>query len=85
MVDKRVVDYDSSFRGFRVGDLVRPRSGITFLDWRGCGLVIDRTLNALMLGEGDGEHYDPVLVVVSSGKRHVVHVGDVEKVEDGSR
>lgn len=85
MVNKRVVDYDTNFRGFRVGDLVRPRSGITFLDWRGCGLVIDRTLHARMLGEGDGEYYDPVLVVVSSGKRHVVHVGDVEKVEDGIR
>jgi hypothetical protein len=73
-------DLDGNFRGFGIGDLVRPREGIIFLSWHGTGLVIERSLNALMLGEGDGEHYDPILVIVAGGKRHHVHVDDVEKV-----
>ena len=82
MMDKRVIDYDSNFNGIRVGDLVRPRYGVAFTGWRGLALVVDRTLNAMMLGEGDAEHYDPILVIVVSGKRNHVHVDDVEKVEE---
>ena len=82
MMDKRVVDYDSNFRGFRVGDLICPRAGVNFLDWKGPALIIDRVLNAMMLGEG--EHYDAVLIVVSGARRHHVHVNDVQRVEDGN-
>jgi hypothetical protein len=74
-------DLDGNFRGFGVGDLVRPREGIIFLSWHGTGLVIERSLNAMMLGEGDGERYDPILVVFAGGRQHHVHVDDVEKVE----
>jgi len=84
MMDKRVVDYDSNFRGFRVGDLICPRAGVNFLDWKGPALIIDRVLNAMMLGEGEGEHYDAVLIVVSGARRHHVHVNDVQRVEDGN-
>jgi hypothetical protein len=84
MMDKRVVDYDSNFRGLRVGDLIRPRAGVTFLDWRGPALVIDRILNAMMLGEGDAENYDAILIVVSGSRRHHVHVDDVQRVEGGN-
>jgi hypothetical protein len=82
MMDKRVVEYDSNFKGIRIGDLVCPTHGITFGGWKGYALVVDRTLHAMMLGEGDAEHYDPILVVVASGRRHHVHVDDVEKVRE---
>jgi hypothetical protein len=82
MIDKHVIDCESQFGGIRVGDLVRPRWGVTFTGWRGFALVVDRVLNAMMLGEGDAEHYDPLLVVVVSGRREHVHVDDVEKVEE---
>lgn len=82
MMDKRIVDYDSSFRGFRIGDLICPRVGVNFLDWKGPALIIDRILNAMMLGEGEGERYDAVLVVVAAGNRHHVHVDDVERIEE---
>ena len=84
MMDKRVIDYDSSFHGIRVGDLVRPRSSIKFPNWRQgeIGLVLDRTLNAMMLGEGDAESYDPILTVVVCGRRYQVYVEDIEKVKE---
>lgn len=82
MMDKQVLDYDSNFKGIRVGDLVRPAHGVTFTGWKGIALVIDRTLHAVMLGEGDAEHYDPVVIVVVSGKRRHVHIDDIDKVED---
>jgi hypothetical protein len=84
MMDKRVVDYDSNFRGIRVGDLVRPIKSVEFLNWKEkeIGLVLDRTLNAMMLGEGDAESYDPMLTVVVRGRRYQVYAGDVEKVKE---
>lgn len=82
MMDKHVVDYDTNFRGIRIGDLVRPREGLVFLSWHGMGLVIDRTLNAMMLGEGESEHYDAILIVLSDGGRHHVHVDDVQRAEE---
>lgn len=71
---------DDSFAGISVGDLVAPRQGITFTTWSGCALVIDRMLNSMMLGEGDAEHYDPVIIVLASGRQHYVHIDDVVKV-----
>ena len=84
MMDKRVIDYDSNFNGIKVGNLVRPLPNINFPNWKQgeLGLVLDRTLNAMMLGEGDAEHYDSILTVVVGARRFHVYVNDIEKVEE---
>ena len=81
MTDKMLADPDTNFRGLRVGDLVRPLPSIWFPDWEGVALIVDMSLNALMLGDGDGERYDAILTVVASGKLHYIHVDDVQKAE----
>jgi hypothetical protein len=84
MTDKQCTDPDSNFRGFRIGDLVCPLPGILFPNWEGIALIVDMSLNALMLGDGDGERYDAILTVVASGRLHYIHVDDVQKAEVNS-
>lgn len=71
MTDKRVVMCD--FKGIKPGMLVK------FDDIK-VGLVLERLTYATMLGDGDGEAYDPMLVVLSSNRREVICVNDVNHV-----
>ncbi len=80
MLDKRVVM--GSFRGIKEGSLVRVKYGSPDLPVGAIALVINRSLNAMMLGEGDREHYDEVLVLLHGGKRHHVSVSDVDIVKE---
>lgn len=80
MMDKRVMMYHGDFNGIKVGDLVRPIVDITGFPREDAALVIDRVANAFMLGEGDSEQYDPILIVLHRGKRHHVSVDDFEKI-----
>lgn len=80
MMDKLVMMYHGDFNGIKVGDLVSPRVDIIGFPREDAALVIDRIANAFMLGEGDAEQYDPILVVLHRGKRHHVSVDDVEKI-----
>lgn len=82
-MDKRVMMYTGDFHGIKAGDLVRLKSGINVHGFQSgdVALVIDRVANALMLGDGDGEYYDLIFVVVNRGRRHHVSVQDVEKIQ----
>jgi hypothetical protein len=80
MMDKRVVIGD--FRGIKEGNLVHVKFGSDFLPTGTVALVIDRSFNAMMFGEGDAEYYDEVLVLLHRGKRHYVSVDDVELVDE---
>ena len=84
MLDKRVLMHKGDFCDIKVGDLVRLRSGIIMSGFkpRDVALVIDRVVNALMLGDGDGEYYDLMLIVVNRGRRHSLCVDDVVKVQE---
>ena len=84
MMDKRVLAYTGDFRGVKAGDLVRLRSGISMHGFNpgDVALVVDRAANALMLGDGDGEYYDLILIVVNRGRRHHICIDDVEKVSE---
>lgn len=82
MMDKRVVMYRGDFNGIKVGDLIRPTVDIIGFPREDVALVIDRVANALMLGEGDGEHYDPILIVVYRGRQHHICADEVEKVAE---
>jgi hypothetical protein len=76
MTDKKVVMCD--FRGIKPGMLVK-------FDKNKVGLVLERLTYALMLGDGDGEAYDPMLVVLSGTKREVICVDDVNQVLEEER
>ena len=80
MMDKRVVIGD--FRGIKEGSLVHVKYGSPDLPVGAVALVINRSLNAMMLGDGDGERYDEVLVLLHGGKRHHVSVSDVDLVDE---
>lgn len=80
MMDKRVVMYRGDFNGIKVGDLVRSLVDMIGFPRGNVAIVIDRVANAFMLGEGDAEQYDPILIILHHGKRHHVSVDDVEKV-----
>lgn len=82
MMDKKVVMCD--FNGIKEGMLVRVHD-----DWHDMsvsggmmGIVIDRITYAHMLGEGDNEKYDPMLIVVGPNGRQVVPVDAVTLVND---
>lgn len=79
-MDKRVVIGD--FRGIKEGSLVHVKYGSPDLPVGAVALVINRSLNAMMLGDGDGERYDEVLVLLHGGKRHHVSVSDVDLVDE---
>lgn len=85
MMDKRVLMHRGDFYDIKVGDLVRLRSGISVPGFKpgDVALVIDRVVNALMLGDGDGEYYDLILIVVNRGRRHHLCIDDVVKVQEG--
>jgi hypothetical protein len=78
MMDKQVVMGD--FRGIKDGSLVRIKYGSDDLPPESVALVLSRSLNAVMLGDGDREYYDEILVLLHRGKRHYVAVDDVELV-----
>lgn len=82
-MDKRVLMHRNDFYDIKVGDLVKLRSGISVHGFKpgDVALVIDRVVNALMLGDGDGEYYDLILIVVNRGRRHSLCIDDVVKVE----
>ena len=84
MMDKRVLAYTGDFHGVKAGDLVKLRSGISMHDFKpgDVALVVDRAANALMLGDGDSEYYDLILIVLNRGRRCHICVEDVEKVEE---
>ena len=83
-MDKRVLMHRNDFYDIKVGDLVRLRSGISVQGFKpgDVALVIDRVTNALMLGDGDGEYYDLMLIVVNRGRRHNLCIDDVVKVQE---
>jgi len=80
MTDKRVVI--GNFKGIKDGSLVHVKYGSPDLPDGVIALVINRSLNAMMLGEGECERYDEVLVLLHGGKRHYVSVNDVDIVEE---
>jgi hypothetical protein len=82
MMDKRVMMYRGDFNGIKIGDLVRPIVDIIGFPREDAALVIDRMSNPLMLGDGDSEHYDPLLIVLHRGRQHQIIADDVELVDD---
>ena len=71
MTDRRVAMCD--FKGIKPGMLVK------FDDIK-VGLVLERLTYAIMLGDGDGEAYDPMLMVLSGNRREVISVDDVNHI-----
>jgi len=80
-MDKQVVMCD--FKGIKAGSLVNIDK-----EWRdgasGVGLVLERVTYAHMLGEGDNESYDPMLVVLTDVGRRVVPVGVVKIINENN-
>lgn len=81
-MDKKVVMCD--FRGIKEGMLVKIDNNWSDGDGE-VGLVLGRISFAHMLGEGADEAYDPMLLILSNGKRKTVPVDSVAVVlEDDS-
>jgi hypothetical protein len=82
MIDEKVVMCD--FKGIKEGMLVRVDE-----NWRDAyltggefGVVLDRVTYPHMLGEGDHESYDAMLVILSGGRRIVVPAVSVSRIEE---
>lgn len=79
MIDEKVVMCD--FKGIKEGMLVSIDS--SWRDGSGdIGLVLDRLTYAHMLGEGENESYDPMLVVLTDAGRRTVPVDVVTVVNE---
>lgn len=79
MTDKRVATYD--FSGIKVGMLVRIDK--TWQDGASeIALVLDHTIYTHMIGEGENESYDPMIIVLTNLGRRTVPVDAVSLVSE---
>jgi hypothetical protein len=82
MIDEKVVMCD--FKGIKEGMLVRVDESWRDMHLNGgeFGVVLDRVTYPHMLGEGDHESYDAMLVVLLGGRRIVVPAESVARIDE---
>jgi len=82
MIDEKVVMCD--FKGIKEGMLVRVDESWKDMHLNGgeFGVVLDRVTYHHMLGEGDHESYDAMLIVLLGGRRIVVPAESVARIDE---
>jgi hypothetical protein len=82
MIDEKVVMCD--FKGIKEGMLVRVDENWRDMHLNGgeFGVVLDRVTYPHMLGEGDQESYDAMLIVLLGGRRIVVPAESVTRIDE---